>query len=204
LPREIHHTLPWTLLTISILAVILPVSSPNDLQRKLDLPRGCLMSNRHASVPHGSIPVKYNIIARGRAKIRAIEKLKNSVRNCTLKVLKFLLIGLFLNNECRRLPGPVQPEYSTRATSRLGVLGKAKLSSLICIRVPGFTAELPPAHLGGPEVEGSVLLRPRKSPSRSGVKGTPPCVKIPPHSNRSTATQEAPKLPVESGYSSHK
>jgi hypothetical protein len=53
------------------------ISSPNNLERKLDLPRRCRRRiNRASSADRGSASVKYNIKVRWGAEIRAIENVE--------------------------------------------------------------------------------------------------------------------------------
>src|SRR5258705_11560332 len=53
------------------------ISSPNNLERKLDLPGSSRRRSDRASSRNGvSVPIKNNIIIRGRAEIRVIENIE--------------------------------------------------------------------------------------------------------------------------------
>jgi len=60
-----------------ILVDVCQISSPNNLQSKLDLSRGCRRRiNGASSADRGSASVKYNIKVRWGAEIRAIENVE--------------------------------------------------------------------------------------------------------------------------------
>src|SRR6266851_4124017 len=72
-------------------------------------------------------PSKIILLSVGGLKLGRLRILKNSVRNCTLKVSEILLIGLFLNNDMSKVarPGPIRV-FRPELTRRLGGFGKAK------------------------------------------------------------------------------
>src|SRR6267378_5029794 len=133
LASEIHHTLPLTLLAISIPCLFFRIHHQTTFSANwICLEVGDVESTTPAFATRFPSPSNIILLLVGGLKFGRLRILKNSVRNCTLKVSEILLIGLFLNNDMSKVtrPGPTRV-FRPELTSRLGVLGKAKHSSLI-------------------------------------------------------------------------
>src|SRR5690349_12548483 len=76
-------------------------------------------STKPAPPTGAPVPSKIILLSVGGLKLGRLRILKNSVRNCTLKVSEILLIGLFLNSDMSKVPrpGPTRvflPELTSR------------------------------------------------------------------------------------------
>src|SRR6267143_2552811 len=133
LASEIHHTLPLTLLAISIPCLFFRIHHQTTFSANWTCLEVVDVESTKPAPPTGAPdPSKIILLPVGGLTFGRLRMLKNSVRNCTLKVSEILLIGLFLNNDMSKVtrPGPIRV-FRPELTSRLGVLGKAKHWSLI-------------------------------------------------------------------------